>query len=206
VNGISDIWKILFIFIHFVSFYLGKGTHSMAISLNLGLLILRVVVGLTLAAHGAQKAFGWFEGPGFGKLHQGFKAQGYKPSALWTVLVILGELGGGLSLAFGFLTALGAAGVFAGMLMALIKAHWKNGFWNGKNGIEFTLVLSTVGFIIGLTGPGTFALDTLLGGGLANPILFIILAVIGIIVDVIGVFITRPAPAAATNTPSPAAE
>ena len=170
----------------------------MNIPLSLGLLILRVVVGLTLAAHGSQKLFGWFEGPGFVKLNQGFGAQGYKPAALWTALLVLGELGGGLSLAFGFLTALGAAGVFAAMFMATVKAHWKKGFWNGKGGMEFTLILAIVGLVIGLTGPGTFAIDTLLGDAPANVTLFIVLAIIGLIVDIIGLVMTRPAP-----TPSP---
>src|ERR1700730_16578510 len=99
----------------------------MAISLGLGLLVLRLVAGLTLAAHGAQKLFGWFEGPGFTKMEQGLQRQGFKPAWLWTCLVILGELVGGLSLAVGFLTPLGAAGASGAMLMAIFKTHWKNG-------------------------------------------------------------------------------
>src|SRR5689334_25237093 len=107
----------------------------MVSTLSLGLLILRLVAGLTLAAHGAQKLFGWFEGPGPTKLTQGFEKQGFKPAWFWVCLVILGELGGGLSVAFGFLTPLGAAGIFATMFMAIFKSHWKNGFFNGKRGI-----------------------------------------------------------------------
>src|SRR6266849_9642196 len=86
--------------------------HDMTISLSLGLLILRLVVGLTIAAHGAQKLFGWFGGPGFTKTAQGMQKQGFNPTWFWTSLVILGEFGGGLSVAFGFLTPLGAAGIF----------------------------------------------------------------------------------------------
>jgi len=59
----------------------------MAITLGLGLLILRVIGGLTLAAHGTQKLFGWFEGPGLAKLSQGFEKQGFKPVWLWVCLV-----------------------------------------------------------------------------------------------------------------------
>src|SRR5258708_6062799 len=81
----------------------------MAITLSLGLLLLRLVAGLTLAVHGAQR-FGWFGGSGFTKAAQGMQKLGFNPGWFWTSLTILGELGGGLSLAFGFLTPLGAAG------------------------------------------------------------------------------------------------
>src|SRR2546422_3928990 len=93
----------------------GPGTTG----LDAGMLILRLVVGLTIAAHGAQKLFGWFGGPGFTKMTQGLQTQGFKPGWLWNVFVILGELGGGLSLALGFLTPLGAAGIFGAMFMAI---------------------------------------------------------------------------------------
>ena len=62
----------------------------MATAVSLGLLILRVIGGLTLAAHGTQKLFGWFEGPGLAKLSQGFEKQGFKPAWFWVCLVISG--------------------------------------------------------------------------------------------------------------------
>src|SRR5947208_15957585 len=98
----------------------------MAMTVAWALLILRVMVGLTLASHGAQKLLGWFGGGGYTKTQQGFQAQGFRPAALWLWLAILGELGGGLSLALGFLTPLGAAGAVGAMAVA-INAHWKNG-------------------------------------------------------------------------------
>src|SRR5260370_27862600 len=99
----------------------------MAITLSLGLLLLRGVGGLTIAAHGAQKLFGWFGGPGLTKWTQGIQNQGFRPALLWTTLVILGELGGGLSLASGLLTPLGAAGIFGAMFIAIFKSPLKNG-------------------------------------------------------------------------------
>ena len=63
-------------------------------SIAWALLIIRVIVGLTLMAHGAQKAFGWFGGAGYAKITQGFQTQGFKPAELWVGLAILGELGG----------------------------------------------------------------------------------------------------------------
>ncbi len=165
----------------------------MAISLGLGLLIIRLVGGLTIAAHGAQKLFGWFDGPGITKITQGFEKQGFKPPWLWVILVILGEFGGGLSVALGFLTPLGAAGMFGAMLMAIFKNHWKNGFWNSKRGLEFPLALLAMGVGIGLTGPGMYSLDALFGIALPYPVVFLVLAVAAVLVDVIGLIISRPA-------------
>jgi putative oxidoreductase len=174
----------------------------MAITLSSGLLILRLVAGLTIAAHGAQKLFGWFGGPGFTKMAQGLQKQGFKPAWFWTCLVILGEFGGGLSVAFGFLTPLGAAGIFAAMFMAIFKSHWKNGFWNSKRGLEFPLALLAMGVAIGLMGPGSYSLDALFGITLPYPLLFFVLAVAGLVVDVIGLIISRPAAVASTEVKS----
>lgn len=177
----------------------------MAVSVSVGLLILRVVVGLTIAAHGAQKLFGWFDGSGIAKLTQGYEAQGYKPAVLWSWLVILGELGGGLSLAFGFLTPLGAAGVFGAMAMAIAKVHWKNGFWNSKRGFEFPLVNLAAATGIGVAGPGAYSLDALLRISLPDTSLFVMLAVAAVVVDVIGLAITR-APAEVPTQTTPRAQ
>jgi putative oxidoreductase len=164
----------------------------MAVSLALGLLILRLVAGLTIAAHGTQKLFGWFEGPGFNKMAKGFQNQGFKPALFWVFLVILGEFGGGLSVVFGFLTPLGAAGMFGAMFMAIFKSHWKNGFWNSKRGLEFPLSLLTISVAIGIIGPGIYSLDALFGIALPETLLFCILAVAALLVDIIGLIISRP--------------
>lgn len=174
----------------------------MSTSLALGLLIIRLVAGLTLAAHGAQKVFGWFGGPGPAKLTQGFQAQGLKPGWFWAVLVMLGELGGGLSLAFGLLTPLGAAGIVGAMLMASLKSHWHNGFWNNKRGYEFPLTLLAIGVGIGLTGPGTYSLDSVFALRLPGVALFGVLVLVAVIVDVVGLLMSRPVaqPAAAASS------
>jgi len=172
----------------------------MAIWFNLGLLILRLVAGLTIAAHGAQKLFGWFGGPGFSGTIKMQERMGLKPPVLWASLVILGELGGGLSLAFGFLTPLGAAGIFGAMFMAIAKSHWKNGFWNSKRGLEFPLQLLTAAVAIGFTGAGSYALDALFGIALPAPLLFVILALVALVVDIIGLVMSSAATATAAPT------
>jgi putative oxidoreductase len=165
----------------------------MTVTISIALLVLRLVVGLTLVVHGTQKLFGWFSGPGLARLRQGFEKQGFKPAWLWVSFVILGEVGGGLSVALGFLTPLGAAGIFGTMFMATFKSHWKNGFIVSKGGYEYTLVLMAVSIALGLIGPGNYSLDALFGIVQTSPLLFGALVVAALLVDVIGLLISRPA-------------
>jgi putative oxidoreductase len=157
--------------------------------MDIALLIFRVVIGLTLAGHGAQKLFGWFGGPGPVRLRQGFEKQGYKPAWFWASLAIVGELGGGLSFALGFLTPLGAAGIFGAMVMAA-RTHWKNGFFLQKGGYEYALTLAIASLTIGLVGPGSYALDALFGIALPEVPVFGVLALAALLVDIIGMIIT----------------
>ncbi|MDE3230093.1 MAG: DoxX family protein [Chloroflexota bacterium] len=169
-------------------------------ALDIALLLLRVVAGLTLAAHGAQKLFGWFGGPGLKRFLHGFAAQGLRPAWLWVAFALLGELGGGLSLTFGFLTPLGAAGAFGAMLMAA-STHWKKGFFNGKGGLEYPLLLMVVALALGVAGPGGLAIDALLGVARIEVPLFAALALGALVVVIVGNLIRRP-PAPATVQPA----
>ena len=171
-------------------------------ALDAALLLLRLVIGLTMTVHGTQKLFGWFGGSGLARLQQGFARQGFKPSWLWVGFVVLGEVGGGLSLALGFLTPVGAAGIFGAMFMATFKSHWKNGFIVSKGGYEYTLALMTVAIALGIAGPGSLSLDTLFGISLPEAPLFGALAAAALIVDIIGLLITRPATPATPATPA----
>ncbi len=176
----------------------------MLVNVSVALLLLRLIVGLGLAGHGLQKLFGWFGGPGLAKLRLGFEKQGLKPSWFWAALAVLGEAGGGLSLAFGFLTPLGAAGIIGAMFMA-VSVHWKGGFWASKGGYEYALTLLVAGLALGLTGPGLYSLDALFGIVFPNALLlFAVLTVLAIIVDIVGIImkntqaIKNSQPAAAT--------
>jgi putative oxidoreductase len=169
----------------------------MTITMDVALLILRLGIGLILTGHGVQKLFGWFGGPGLTSLSQSFEKQGFKPAWPWVTLAIVGEVGGGLSVALGFLTPLGAAGILGAMAMATFKSHWKNGFWLKKGGYEYSLMLLVVSITIGLIGPGSYALDALLGINLPEALLFGVLAVAALLVDVIGILSSRKVPAPA---------
>ncbi len=169
----------------------------MTVTMSIALLILRLGIGLTLVGHGAQKLFGWFGGPGLTRLRQGFEKQGFRPVWTWVALAIVGEVGGGLSIALGFLTPLGAAGILGAMAMATFKSHWKNGFWLNKGGYEYSLVLMIVSIAIGLIGPGRYALDTLFGIALPQALLFGVLAVAALLVVAIGILSSRKTQATA---------
>jgi putative oxidoreductase len=127
-----------------------------------GILLLRVVVGLTLAAHGSQKLLGWFGGHGPRGTAGFFGSLGFRAPLLMALLAGLAELGGAL-LALGFLTPFAALGIAATMLMAIGTVHWQKGFWNSDGGFELPLVMLTVAAAIAATGPGRFSVDRLLG-------------------------------------------
>jgi putative oxidoreductase len=170
--------------------------------LSFGLLIIRVVAGLTLAAHGAQKLFGWFGGPGFAGTIAMQQKMGFKPPLLWAVLVIMGDVCGGLSIALGFFTPLCAERMLGAMLMAIVKVHWSKGFFSTKGGFEFPLALLAIAIGVGLAGPGRYALDSLFGIVLPSPLLFGLLAVGALIVDVVGLLISRPSAVTHRESPS----
>src|SRR5438876_11448049 len=97
--------------------------------MSIGLLILRLVVGLSLAAHGAQKLFGWFGGHGIAGTGQFLEQLGFRPGRPHAVQAGLAELVGGLFLATGFLTPAAAAAVVAVMVVAAVSVHVKKGFF-----------------------------------------------------------------------------
>lgn len=131
--------------------------------MNLGLLILRLVVGFTLAAHGTQKLFGWFGGGGIGGTAPMMEQLGFRPGHRHATLAGLAETVGGLFLAVGFLTPLASALVVAVMMTAVVSVHLRNGFFATKGGFEYNLTLAASAAAVAFIGPGAFSLDEALG-------------------------------------------
>jgi putative oxidoreductase len=129
---------------------------------DLGLLALRIGVGGTLVAHGAQKLFGWFGGTGLEQTGATFEQLGFRPGKPNAIAAGLGEAGGGALLAAGLGTP-GAAGAVAGTMIVASSMHAANGFFNGKGGFEFPAVLGWSAAALALTGPGAVSLDHVLG-------------------------------------------
>ncbi|MEU8783517.1 DoxX family protein [Streptomyces sp. NPDC048637] len=125
---------------------------------DVGLLLLRLTVGLILAGHGAQKLFGLFGGHGLDATAKGFEAIGYRPGPFFAGLAGASELLGGLGLAAGLLTPLAAAALIGVMINAVALAAPK-GLWTETGGFEYPLIIAVVALTVAATGPGRFALD-----------------------------------------------
>lgn len=131
--------------------------------MDVGLLIARLILGLAIAAHGAQKLFGWFGGYGPRGTGEFFAGLGFRPGVLFAVAAGLGEFVGGLLTAAGFLGPVGPALVMLVMLVAIFSVHWRNGFFASSNGIELPLLYLTAALGLAFAGPGRVSLDGLLG-------------------------------------------
>ena len=131
-------------------------------------LLVRLALGIVFIAHGGQKVFGWFGGPGLKATIQTFQQYMKVPPAA-TVVAALIELLGGLAMLAGFLARPAAVGIIAVMLVAIVKVHGQHGFFinfagtPGKgHGVEFNFVLIAVALSILIGGAGALSIDCLL--------------------------------------------
>ena len=131
--------------------------------MDTGILVIRVLFGLAMAGHGAQKLFGWFGGYGIKGTGGAFESLGFRPGAAFATAASLTEMGGGVLLTVGLFTPFGAAAVLSAMLVAMVSVHLKNGFFAAGNGIELPFLYGVAALGIALTGPGAISLDRLLG-------------------------------------------
>jgi putative oxidoreductase len=159
---------------------------TFAISTDLALALTRAVVGLVIAAHGAQKVLGIWGGPGLAGWTQGMTRMGMRPPMFWAYVSAFAELAGGLAFALGFLVPAVAAALTIQMSVAIARAHWTKGFWNTKGGIEFPFALGAIAAICGVADPGPYSLDRVVGIPAFGAAAYAAVLVIGVIAYLLG--------------------
>jgi putative oxidoreductase len=165
--------------------------------MDIGILLLRAVVGLTLAAHGGQKLFGWFNGPGIDGAAKGLEHLGFYPGRRHAAMAGAVELLGGGLLAIGLFTPAAAAVVLSVMVVAAVSAHVKQGFFLTSGGFEYNAVLGLAGLAVAFTGPGQLSLDAPLGLAVDGPLWGLAALGVGVIGAVVQLAQRRSAPLAA---------
>ena len=164
--------------------------------LALPLLFVRLIVGLAIAAHGAQKLFGWFGGYGLAGTGGFLEQLGFKPGKLFAFAAGVAEGAGGLLIALGLFGPVGAALVMSAMVVAIVTVHLRNGFFASSNGVELPLLYLLVAAIYGFTSYGALSLDGALGlGAVWTPALVWLFIGLGIVGGLLNLAVRRKAPA-----------
>ena len=170
------------------------------VTLSAGLLVARLVFGLYMAAHGAQKLFGWFGGYGLAGTAGFFENLGYRPGRFFAVVAASTEFVSGILVGLGLFGPVGPALMVSVMIVAAVTVHWAHGPFAMNNGIELPLLFAAGAVALALTGPGVFSLDALFGlEALWNPRVALVALAVGIVGGVGNVAIRKPAPVPAAE-------
>jgi len=166
--------------------------------MDFGLLILRAAAGLVMAAHGAQKLFGWFGGYGLAGTAGYFEQLGFRPGRTFAAAAAIAEFAGGLLITAGFLGPIGPAAVLATMIVAAGSVHWPKGLFAQNGGYELALIYAVVAVGLALTGPGAYSIDAATGlASLWTPTVVALALAAGVIGGVANLVARRPAPVGA---------
>ena len=169
---------------------------------DVGLLILRLVTGLVWCAHGMQKLFGWFGAKQRGTLEEEFAHFGYHPPLLFGRLAGTTELTGGLLLATGFVTPVGAGLLTCVAVQATAAVKWPFGPWIQDDGYEYLLVLAAICVSIAFVGGGQLSLDAAFGIHLAGTVAGIVVLAAALVTPLLPRSLGTPAPAHETSEPT----
>ena len=163
--------------------------------MDFGLLILRAAAGLVMAAHGAQKLFGWFGGHGLAGTAGFFEQLGFRPGRGFAAAAAIAEFVGGLLIASGFLGPIGPAIVLATMIVAGVSVHWRKGLFAQNGGYELALLYAVVAVGLALTGPGAYSIDAATGlASLWTPAIVRLALAAGVVGGVANLMARRSAP------------
>ena len=122
-------------------------------------LTLRFSLGSMFIAHGLQKAFGLFGGPGIVRFSGMLSGLGFNPPLYWAYLAAYIELIAGLFVLLGLFTRISAALLLMLTIVAAIKVHLPNGFFISQGGLEYNYIIAAVCFFIIISGPGKFSIN-----------------------------------------------
>jgi putative oxidoreductase len=148
-----------------------------------------------MAAHGAQKLFGWFGGHGLAGVGGYFEALGFRPGRTFAAVAGLTEAAGGLLVALGFLGPIGPALLVSVMIVAALSVHWANGVFATDNGIEVPLLYGVVMSALALIGYGSYSIDATVGlTALWTPAVVWAALIVGVIGGIASLAIRRQAP------------
>jgi putative oxidoreductase len=131
--------------------------------MSYGILLLRLVLGVLMAAHGAQKLFGWWGGPGLRGVYGWLASSRFRGGWAPVAALVGSEFVGGVLLALGLFVPFAALAVVSVMFVAIALTHWRNGFWNGAGGYEFNLLIVASATALAATGGARFSLDNAFG-------------------------------------------
>ncbi|MDD5129666.1 MAG: DoxX family protein [Candidatus Omnitrophica bacterium] len=129
---------------------------------NWGILVLRLGIGIMFAAHGLQKAFGFYGGPGIKGFSQMLSGLGFAPAIPWAYLAAYTELLGGVCLIIGLFTRSWAAMLLMLIITAAFKVHLAKGFFLSSGGFEYTFVIACACLALILLGEGKFTIFNLI--------------------------------------------
>jgi putative oxidoreductase len=163
-------------------------------TVDTGLLIVRLLIGALFVGHGAQKLFGWFGGHGLEGTAGWLESMGIRPGRFAATMAGLAEAVGGLLFAFGFLGPLGGLLIAAVMIVAIVKVHGQNGLWVTDNGFEYPLVTLVTALVVAAVGPGAYSLDHVLRIAFPEPMTFWVGTVV-MLVAVAGMLMAAGQPA-----------
>ena len=155
---------------------------------DLGLLILRVVAGSVVLAHGLQK-LGYLGGYGFDGTAGFINNLGFRPSQPWTAAVVVAEVVGSALLILGLGGPIGPGIVAADLLVAIVVVHVPKGWWNTNGGVEYVAVIAASALAVALIGAGAYSVDALLNLTYAT---WLVPAWLGLMaIGVIGALVSR---------------